>query len=655
MMKTLRNKWTSLYSLIIFSVVVPFSFGQWVSNPELNTKIVSDVLNPVNLSAVTDGSGGGFVFWQDAKNDGEKRVYFIHFENDASISFRTDGKRVTSKKGQQVKPVVKYCSDGKAVVLWLGTDETGKSDLYVQKLAPNGSLLWTKTGIKITNTDDDVSDYSLAVDRLGNLYVSYLSKEPGFLGDFKVMLKKINFDGTPDSANVLIHRTNNRMSTTQIITDKDIGVFVFWMENIKGKSILMCQHLDWKLKTSGNQGLLVSLTNKSVSNYSIQSFGKNQAYVCWQYKSNKKEINQSLISDKLESLWSKNPVLVVDNLSEKKDVRLFAAGDNFWSCWTSDSSGSKSVFIKNYDSKGKAIPFKQNKLNTFRLDNSFSPAIISDETGGVIVSWFSNKPGSTSPIIFAQRISSTGELLWDKNSITVSSSDHSVKSNLSIIPDLNGGSFVVFKDVRNRKPGIYAQRIFSNGTYVSQIVGFNAELVKDSVHISWYSANESDSSYYILEKMNYLDTSSTNWLAIDTLFTAGEGHLTSYDYYDEPENAGTYYYRLSHNDALGNSQFSDVARINYIIDSEDIIVAQNDPNPFSDSTRISFYVPKTIYVKVEFFNSSIQKIDEIKRMKYKAGRHDILFLRNDLEAGIYFYRVTAGNFVEVKKMVIAKN
>ena len=63
MMKLLIKKWALLQSLIIFSVIVPFSFGQWVSNPGINTEIVSNVLNPVNLSAVTDGSGGGFVFW----------------------------------------------------------------------------------------------------------------------------------------------------------------------------------------------------------------------------------------------------------------------------------------------------------------------------------------------------------------------------------------------------------------------------------------------------------------------------------------------------------------------------------------------------------------------------------------------------------------
>jgi hypothetical protein len=655
MMKNFLRKYTSLLGLIIFSVVVPSSFGQWVSNPEVNTKIVSDVLNPINLSTVTDGSGGGFVFWQDTKNDGFNRIYYIHFNNDASISFRTDGKRVTIAKGSQVNPVVKYGNDGNAVVLWLGSDEKGKNELCVQKLTSKGNLIWSENGIKITNTIDDVSDYSMVVDRIGNIYVSYLAKEPGFLGDFKVMLKKVNFDGTLDSTDVLVHRSNNSMSTTNIATDKDIGVFVFWMENMKGKSILMCQHLGWKLESPSNQGLLVSITNKSVGNYLVSSFGKNRVYVCWQYESNKKEINQSLISDKLESLWSKNQFLVSNKISEKKDIQLFSDNNNLWACWTADSSGSTAAVIKIKDKDDKVIKFNKNISNSYQLGNAFNPIMVSDENNGALLSWFSYKTDMNSPVILAQRISSTGELLWEKNGIVASSSSKSVKSNLSIIPDLNGGAFIVFKDFRNRKPGIFAQRIFSNGTYVSQIVSFTASLQSDSVHISCYAANESDSSFYVLEKMNSADTASTNWWVIDTIYAAGEDHLASYDYFDEPGNAGTIYYRLSHNDAKGNSQYSEVARVNYISKSSDIIVAQNDPNPFSDSTRISFYLPKTTYVSVEFFNSKIQKIDEIKRMKYSAGRHDILFRRYELEPGIYFYRIRVGKFVEVKKMVITKN
>jgi len=655
MIKLLINKWAPFQSLIIFSVVVPSSFGQWVSNPEVNTEIVSDVLNPVNLSAVTDGSGGGFVFWQDSKIDGLKRVYFIHFDNDASISFRTDGKKVTFAKGQQINPTAKYGSDGNSVVLWYGIDEKDRGDLYVQKLTSKGSLLWSDSGIKITNTQDDVSDYSMIVDKIGNLYISYLAKEPGFLGDYKVMLKKINFDGTLDSTDVLIYRSNNRMSTTKLVTDHDIGVFVFWMENLKGKSILKCQHLGWKLESIGNPGLMISFTNKSVSNYSVSSFGKNKVYVCWQYEGNKKEISQSLYSGKLEPFWSKNPFLTNDNISEKKDITLFSNNENLWASWTSNFSGTESVVVKIQDKNGKVVPFNNNGNNTLELKNAFKSRIISDENNGALLSWFTNRSDGTSPRILTQRFSATGEMLWEKDGVTASSSDNSVKSNLSIVPDLNGGSFIVFKDFRNRKPGIYAQRIFSNGTYVSQIVGFNATLQSDSVHISWYAANESDSSYYILEKMNSSDTGSVKWWVVDTIYAAGEDHLASYNYYDDPGSVGTIYYRLSHNDAKGNSQYSEVARINYISTSTEIIVAQNDPNPFSDSTRISFYLPKRTYVSVEFFNSSIQKIDQIKRMRYSAGRHDILFRRYELEPGIYFYRIKAGSFVEVKKMVITKN
>jgi len=105
---------------------------------------------------------------------------------------------------------------------------------------------------------------------------------------------------------------------------------------------------------------------------------------------------------------------------------------------------------------------------------------------------------------------------------------------------------------------------------------------------------------------------------------------------------------------FGNSQLSEVVRVNYINSSTRIIVAQNDPNPFSDSTRISFYLPEETTVGVEFFNSHIQKVHEIKKQKYSAGKHDIMFFTTGLKPGIYFYRFATKNYVDVKKMVITK-
>ncbi len=83
------------------------------------------------------------------------------------------------------------------------------------------------------------------------------------------------------------------------------------------------------------------------------------------------------------------------------------------------------------------------------------------------------------------------------------------------------------------------------------------------------------------------------------------------------------------------------------------MLAQNLPNPFTDSTTISFYLPEEENVILEFFDNKVELIKEIPKQKYSAGRHEIIFRDENLMPGIYFYRFKAGNYIEVRKMVVS--
>jgi hypothetical protein len=97
-----------------------------------------------------------------------------------------------------------------------------------------------------------------------------------------------------------------------------------------------------------------------------------------------------------------------------------------------------------------------------------------------------------------------------------------------------------------------------------------------------------------------------------------------------------------------------VEKVDYFRDGESIILGQNSPNPFSDETKISFYLPEEEEVTFDFFNSNIESIKKIEDAEYPAGKNEIAFNAKNLPPGIYFYRLKAGKFVDVKKMIIAE-
>jgi hypothetical protein len=81
---------------------------------------------------------------------------------------------------------------------------------------------------------------------------------------------------------------------------------------------------------------------------------------------------------------------------------------------------------------------------------------------------------------------------------------------------------------------------------------------------------------------------------------------------------------------------------------------QNYPNPFNPSTKIAFALPKDARVKLEVFNVLGERVAVLKDEYMRAGVYTVEFNATGLSSGVYFYRLTADDFVATKKMVLMK-
>ena len=82
---------------------------------------------------------------------------------------------------------------------------------------------------------------------------------------------------------------------------------------------------------------------------------------------------------------------------------------------------------------------------------------------------------------------------------------------------------------------------------------------------------------------------------------------------------------------------------------------QNYPNPFNPSTTINFSVPtENNLVTLKIYNSLGQEVGTLINQVIPAGNHEVQFDAASLTSGVYFYTLTAGNFVESKKMMLMK-
>ena len=80
----------------------------------------------------------------------------------------------------------------------------------------------------------------------------------------------------------------------------------------------------------------------------------------------------------------------------------------------------------------------------------------------------------------------------------------------------------------------------------------------------------------------------------------------------------------------------------------------NYPNPFNPTTQISYQIPNDGFVNLTVYNSLGQEIAALVNKQQSIGRYTVQFNANNLSSGIYFYRIAAGEFNSVKKMLLVR-
>ena len=168
-------------------------------------------------------------------------------------------------------------------------------------------------------------------------------------------------------------------------------------------------------------------------------------------------------------------------------------------------------------------------------------------------------------------------------------------------------------------------------------------------------------SAYIFNK------SGNNWIQ-QTKITASNG--ADFDYFGCPVSISGNYALISanYNDYNGIDSGSAYVYFNDDVSIEDVFMAipdnriflENYPNPFNPTTTISFSIIES-YENIELviYNLEGQKVKQLISEQLSAGQHSVVWNGKDdngksVSSGIYFYKLQAGDYQKVKKMVLLK-
>lgn len=84
------------------------------------------------------------------------------------------------------------------------------------------------------------------------------------------------------------------------------------------------------------------------------------------------------------------------------------------------------------------------------------------------------------------------------------------------------------------------------------------------------------------------------------------------------------------------------------------VLHQNHPNPFNPVTTISFELPVSSDVRLDIYNVMGRKVSSPINQRLGAGRHMVIWEAGQYASGVYLYRLTAGKFVQTRKMVLVR-
>ncbi len=84
------------------------------------------------------------------------------------------------------------------------------------------------------------------------------------------------------------------------------------------------------------------------------------------------------------------------------------------------------------------------------------------------------------------------------------------------------------------------------------------------------------------------------------------------------------------------------------------LLSQNYPNPFNPETEIRFDLPADGGVTITVYNALGQVVEELVNSEMRAGYHSVNWNGQSFASGVYFYRITAGQFSDTKRMLLLK-
>jgi hypothetical protein len=180
---------------------------------------------------------------------------------------------------------------------------------------------------------------------------------------------------------------------------------------------------------------------------------------------------------------------------------------------------------------------------------------------------------------------------------------------------------------------------------------FTSNVNGRNVTLKWSTSSEVNNAGFEIERK------AAGGDYVKAGFIGGKGTVstqTTYTFTDKNLASGSYSYRLKQTDYNGSYEYFTLSGNVTVGIPSKFDLSQNYPNPFNPSTKINFDLPKYGQVSLKIYDMLGREVSTLVSEFRTAGYYSVDFNASSLTSGVYFYRVSTGDFSAVKKMTVLK-
>lgn len=207
-------------------------------NPQWGTDLKGVRVSPAGAiadqpSLVRTGDGGAFIVWQSGWDESD--IHAQRVSGQGALLWNANGIAVCSETGNQTYPLT--VPDGKGGFIACWTDRrSGQDQLYAQRVAPDGSLIWTGGGVHVADNHYRMLEGAMTTDAAGGAILSWQTRDIDGNRDLYAQRldpsgqRRWNADGIP------VCTAPQKQGMPALVPAGDGGAIVFWRDERRTSS-----------------------------------------------------------------------------------------------------------------------------------------------------------------------------------------------------------------------------------------------------------------------------------------------------------------------------------------------------------------------------------------------------------------------------------